>query len=178
MTWRPRAKDPSLAALKADGPLNPRTAALTFLLVPLSQPHPWAAAVLVDELDPCAFERSAKSLVIRRCQGSFILSQFGPSDCGYPYRRMSRQILGTPPDKCSASSELCAGKWGNHLKLTDLFRMVLFIPYETERDIHQNQANSILSQGGRYEAASVENGSDGTPPFHRRLRRPGHHGSG
>jgi len=95
---------------------------LALLLVPLSKPHPGATPVLVDELDTRAFECAAKSLVIGRCQRSLIFSQFGPADCSYAYSGMSRQILGTPPDKRPGSPQLCAGKRVRHLDG--------FIPYD------------------------------------------------
>jgi hypothetical protein len=99
----------------------------------------------------------------------------------------ARRIVVTPTAECRARSSAlhrtsarpalsCALVRGVTIwVLTGSFRMVWFIPYEAKRELPE-PANSILSHGGRYEAVGVENGSDEPPLFHRRVRRPGHHG--
>jgi len=110
-----------------------------FLLLSFPQPHPRSSAVLIDELDAGGFERSAKRLVIGRCQRSFILSQFGAANCGYAYSRIARKILGAPADKRSGGPKLCAGEGLHHLDK--------FIPNDI---IHSIWNETLAPIGKRY----------------------------
>ena len=53
--WRGTSAQGSPKAGSKRAQVKPRGAGLTLLLVPLSQPYPWAAAVLVDELHAGGF---------------------------------------------------------------------------------------------------------------------------
>jgi hypothetical protein len=57
-------------------------ASLVVLLLPLSQPHSGAAAVLVDEFDACGFERLTNCSIVCASQRCFAVSEFGAANCG------------------------------------------------------------------------------------------------
>jgi hypothetical protein len=67
-------------------PVKPRAADLTLLLVPLSEPYPWAAAVLVDEFHAGGFQCMLNHL--KCCSAGIVTSSFELPDCHYSDARL------------------------------------------------------------------------------------------